>query len=164
MSLSLPSPSPLFIQNSFTGSVMRKCKLKLTYKLLRFFLRSMTVDFGVGHPHLPKICVFFISSPALLRCLFLNFLLTSEPLISWMPLRNTFLFRRTHCIPPGIQNASLSFISFFFHGYKENQVILPISCDQQWQNELLKLHVCTSTGYYLGLCPWIASSVCLHIP
>lgn len=59
MSLSLPAPSPLFIKNSFIGSVTRKCKLKLTYKLLRFFLRSITVDFGVRHPHLPKICLLY---------------------------------------------------------------------------------------------------------
>lgn len=59
MSLSLPAPRPLLIQNSFIGSVTRKCKLKLTYKLLRFFLRSMTLDFGVRHPHLSKICVLY---------------------------------------------------------------------------------------------------------
>lgn len=59
MSLSLPAPSPLFIQNSFIGSVPRKCRLKGVYKLLRFFLRSITVDFGVRHPHLPKICVLY---------------------------------------------------------------------------------------------------------
>lgn len=38
MSLSLPAPSPLFIQNYLMASVTRKHQLKLMNKLIRFFL------------------------------------------------------------------------------------------------------------------------------
>lgn len=117
MSLSLPAPSPLFIQNSFIGSVTRKCKLKGVYKLLRFFLRSITVDFGVRHPHLPKICILY-HYPCLAKVCFFQFFAhkyTSNNLDAFEEY-----FSGEHIVFLIIFQMPHFLSSDFFHEYKEN--------------------------------------------
>lgn len=162
MSLSLPAPRPLLIQNSFIGSVTRKCKLKLTYKLLRFFLRSMTLDFGVRHPHLSKICVLY-HHPCLAKISFSQF-----SAYKWTSYALKFFEEYFYLQENILHLSSKSKCLIFFHLFPWVQRKPSDSPSYLWWTTIQWIAK-ASCVYQYWLVPWFLPldyilNLCVHIP